>query len=54
MTVVLAKQREPNVGSTTKVLRPLDIVDTAINNAPIANTDTSHFYLMMILIAIGP
>ena len=44
-TVVLAKQQEPNVGPTPNWLRLLDMVEIAINNAPIANTELSPFYL---------
>ena len=44
-TVVLAKQQQPNVGPTPNWLRLLDIVKIAINNAPIANTELSPFYL---------
>ena len=32
-------------GPTTNWLRLLDMVEMAINNAPIANTELSHFYL---------
>ena len=45
MTVVLAKHQEANVGPTPNLLRLLDMVDIAINNAPIANTELSLFYL---------
>ena len=44
-TVVLAMQKQPNVGPTPNWLRMSDMVETAINNAPIANTELSHFYL---------
>ena len=44
-TVVLAKQQQPNVGSTLNWVRLLDMVEIAINNAPIANTELSPFYL---------
>ena len=45
MTVVLSKQEQPNVGPTTNWLRLLDMVEIAINNAPISNTELSPFYL---------
>ena len=38
MTVVLAKQRQPNVGPTPNWLILLDMVEISNNNAPIANT----------------
>ena len=41
----MAKQQEPNVWPTHNWLRLLDMVEIAINNAPIANTELSPFYL---------
>ena len=40
-----AKQEQPNVGLTSNQLRLLDMVEIAINNAPIAKTELSPFYL---------
>ena len=45
MTVVLAKQQQPNIGHTPIFLRLLDMVEIAINNAPFANTELRPFYL---------
>ena len=44
-TVVLAKQHQQNVDPTSNCLRLLDMVEIAINNAPIANTGLSPFCL---------
>ena len=44
-TVVLAKQHDPNVGPTPNWVRLQGMVEIAINNAPIANTELSPFYL---------
>ena len=41
----MSKQQQPNVGPTPNWLRLLDMVEIAINNAPIANTELSPFYL---------
>ena len=46
-TVVLAKQQQPNVGPTTNWVRLLDMVEIVINNAPIANTELSPFYMIL-------
>ena len=47
-TVVMAKQQEPTVGPTPNLLIRLDMVEIAINNAPIANTGLSPFYLNLV------
>ena len=44
-TVVLSKQQQPNCGTYPNWLRLLDMVEIVINNAPIANTELSLFYL---------
>ena len=43
--VVMEKQQQPNVWPTTNLVRLLDMVEIAINNAPIANTELIPFYL---------
>ena len=45
MTVVLAEQQQPNIPPITNLLRLLDMVEIAINNAPFVNTELSPFYL---------
>ena len=44
-TIVLAKLQEFRDGTFPNWLRLLDFVEIAINNAPIANTELSPFYL---------
>ena len=45
MTVVLAEQQQATMRPTLNLLRLLDMVEIAINNAPFANTELSPFYL---------
>ena len=44
-TIVLAKMQEASEADSPNWLRLLDFVEIAINNAPIADTELSQFYL---------
>ena len=45
ITIVLAKMQEASEAASPNRLRLLDLVDIAINNAHIAYTELSPFYL---------
>ena len=44
-TIVIAKIHEATAAPSTNWIRLLDLVEIAINNAPIADTELSPFYL---------